>query len=194
MALSLLNPIQDSQAFDVITIAGKVSPGKIEISDPTRSYSWDIKVGKGAFGSTTTFTGRVPAEFSVTFTLWKKDHFDAWEAFVEKLRYNPTKIRYNPETLWVSGVDAVDIFHPILVNLEIYSVVVKKITGLTHKGKGVWQAKIDFLEWFPPPKLSVIATPVGSTPLEGLPPNPAINQRQNQLTQLQNQAKAAGVL
>jgi hypothetical protein len=193
MALVLLNPIEDPNSFDVVTIAGRTSPGLAQVQSISRSYSWDVKVGKGAFGSTTTFTGRVPAEFSVLFTLWKRAHFAAWELFCDRLKYNPAKIRYNVETRWVSGVDAVDIFHPSLAQLDINSVVVKKINGLTHKGKGVWNTSIEFLEWYPPPKLSVVATPVGSTPVDGLPPNPAITQRNAQLAALQAQAKKAGI-
>ena len=171
MVLSLLNPIDDPRAFDSVIVKGRESPGLAQVGDVSREYEWDVKVGKGAFGSTTTFTGRVPAKFSVTFTLWTQQHFSEWEDFVSSLKYDPTKIKYNPDTLYVSGVSAVDIFHPVLVNLDINSVVVQKISGLTHKGRGVYTATIDFLEYYPPPKLSVVATPAGSTPINGLPPD-----------------------
>ena len=172
MVLSLLNPIDDPRAFDSVIIKGRESPGLAQVGDVSREYEWDVKVGKGAFGSTTTFTGRVPAKFSVTFTLWTQDHFSEWEDFVGMLKYDPTKIKYNPDTLYVSGVSAVDIFHPVLVNLDINSVVVQKISGLVHKGRGVYTATIDFLEYYPPPKISVVATPAGSTPIDGLAPDP----------------------
>lgn len=171
MVLSLLNPIDDPRAFDSVIVKGRESPGLAQVGDVSREYEWDVKVGKGAFGSTTTFTGRVPARFAVTFTLWTQDHFSQWEDFVSSLKYDPTKIKYNPDTLYVSGVSAVDIFHPVLVNLDINSVVVQKISGLVHKGRGVYTATIDFLEYYPPPKLSVVATPAGSTPVNGLPPD-----------------------
>ena len=194
MALVLLDPISDPSSFDVVTIAGRDSPGLAQVGDPTRSYQWDIKVGKGAYGSTTTFTGRVPAEFSVTFTLWRKAHFAAWELFCNALKYDPAKIKYDPATLWVSGVTAVDIYHPSLAQLDINKVVVKKITGLVHKGKGVWTTRVDFLEWYPPPKLSVVATPAGSTPINGLPTDIAAQAKEAQVASLAAQARQAGVL
>lgn len=189
--LTLLNPIDDPQAWDSVIIAGRQSPGLAQIGDVAREYEWDVKVGKGAFGSTTTFTGRVPAKFSIAFTLWTQAHFSAWEDFVERLKYNPAKIKYNPETLFVSGVTAVDIFHPALVELDINSVVVQKIGGLVHKGRGVYTASIDFLEYYPPPKLSVVATPAGSTPIDGLPPDPAQTALEAQIAQLTAAKEAA---
>lgn len=190
MVLSLLNPIDDPRAFDSVIIAGKESPGLAQVGEVSREYEWDVKVGKGAFGSTTTFTGRVPAKFSVMFTLWTQQHFSDWEDFVSRLKYDPTKIRYNPDTLFVSGVSAVDIFHPVLVNLDVNSVVVQKIGGLVHKGRGVYTASIDFLEYYPPPKISVVATPAGSTPVDGLAPDPAQQALESQVSALLTEAKA----
>lgn len=190
--LSLLDPIKNPDVYDSITIAGIRSPGLAQVQSVSRSYSWDVKVGKGAFGSTTTFTGRVPAEFSVLFTLWRSAHFAQWSRLCSRLKYNPAKIRYNIETRWVSGVDAVDIFHPSLAQLDINAVVVKKINGLTHKGKGVWNTSIEFLEWFPPPKISVVSTPAGDTPLEGPKVDIDIKVRQDKIA-LQEQMKKAGI-
>jgi len=188
---SVLNPIENPDAYEVVTIAGVDSPGLAQVQSINRSYQWDVKVGKGAFGSTTTFTGRVPAEFSVLFTLWRSAHFGQWSRFVKRLKYDPTKIRYNIETRWVSGVDAVGIYHPSLAQLDIKSVVIKKINGLSHKGKGVYEASIEFLEWFPPPKISVVATPASSTPVTGLPVDADVQRRQDRIA-LQNQVLNAG--
>ena len=188
--LTLLNPIDDPQAWDSVIIAGRQSPGLAQIGEVSREYEWDVKVGKGAFGSTTTFTGRVPAKFSVTFTLWTQQHFSAWEDFVERLKYNPAKIKINPETLWVSGVSPVDIFHPTLVLIDVNAVVIQKINSLVHKGRGVYTASIDFLEYYPPPRLSVVATPAGSTPIDGLSPTPRQQALIDQIAQL-NVAKQA---
>ena len=188
---SVLNPIESPEAYEVVTIAGIDSPGLAQVQSINRSYQWDVKVGKGAFGSTTTFTGRVPAEFSVLFTLWRSAHFAQWSRFVKRLKYDPTKIRYNIETRWVSGVDAVGIYHPSLAQLDIKSVVVKKINGISHKGKGVYETSIEFLEWFPPPKISVVATPASSTPVTGLPVDADVQRRQDRIA-LQNQVLNAG--
>lgn len=187
--LILINPITDPRDFDTLVLAGMETPGRAIISSPNRSYQWDVKVGKGAFGSTTTFTGRVPAKFNVELSFWRKSHFDKWETLYQKLRYDPSKIRYNPDTRWVSGVSPVDIFHPVLAQLDINTVVVEEIAGLTHAGKGLWKVAIKFLEYYPPPKVSVVATPAGNTPLDGLPPNLAITQAQTQLGNLTAEAK-----
>ena len=158
-----LDPLRDPQNWDVITIGGIVSPGVARLGDVGRSYEWDVKVGKGAFGGTTTFTGRVPAKFSVSFSLWRSAHFGEWAAFVRALKYDPTKITYSPDTYYTSGVSAVDIYHPSLVFLDIRSVVVEKVGGIVHQGKGIYEASVSFIEWYPPPKRSTVATPAKST-------------------------------
>mgnify|MGYP006273361897 CR=1 FL=1 len=185
--LILINPITDPRDFDTIVIAGMESPGKCVITSPTRSYAWDVKTGKGAFGSTTTFTGRVPAKFGIEFTFWRKSHFEKWETLYTKLRYDPTKIKYNPATRWVSGVSPLDIFHAASDQLDINTVVVEEIGGLVHKGKGVWTTSVKFIEYYPPPKISVVSTPAGDTPVSGLPPNLKIAERQSQLGDLVKQ-------
>lgn len=190
MSFLLLNPINDPGSWDIITLAGVDTPGLAEVGEPDRGYEWDVKVGKGAFGTTTTFTGRSPSSFSVRFKLWRNDHFVAWANLLPLLKYEPTKITYNFDTNWTSGINAIDIYHPSLADIDILSVVVKKIGAITHLGKGVYARTIEFLEWFPPPKLSAVATPAGSTPVDGLPPDPAIQALQQQIADLSAQAKA----
>jgi hypothetical protein len=52
---------------------------------------------------------------------------------------------------------ALDVYHPDLALLDIKSVVVTKIGGLVHDGKGGATVAVDFLEYRPP-------TPKGGTP------------------------------
>ena len=181
---SLLNPFENPQDYNTVTIKGVDVPGKCTIQNAKRSYNWDIKVGKGLWGTTTTFAGRKPSEFSIAIELWTRKHFQDWESLCNKLQYDPTKIRFNPETLFTSGVDAVDIFHPILIQANIKSVVITDIVFPTHKGKGLWACSIDCLEWFPPPKLSVVATPAAATDVPGVQPSQAVSNLEGELSQL----------
>lgn len=191
-----LDPLKYAHEWDYVILGDIRTPGLAKISEVDRAYEWDVKVGKGAFGGTTTFVGRVPAKFSITFTLWRSDHFTEWMSLVRHLMYDPAKISYNPNTFYTSGVDAIDIEHPALLYLDVYSVVIEKIGSLMHVGKGVFEATISFIEYRPPPKVSVVATPAGSTPINGLSPDPIEQQKQAQVQDLTAQAKNAykGVL
>ncbi len=184
MSFALLNPINDPESWNKVTIAGKDAPGLAEVGEATRGWAWDVKVGKGVYGSTTTFTGRQPAKFSIKFVLWRNDHFVAWAEFVPLLKYDPSKISYNFDTNYTSGVTAVDIYHPSLADLDISSVVVEEIGAVVHEGKGKYSRTIKFLEWFPPPKFSAVATPAGSTPVDGLPPDPVQQAKEAQIAAL----------
>lgn len=160
------NPIKNPEIWDRVSISGVDTPGLAELSQPTRAYEWDVKVGKGAYGGTTTFTGRVPAKFLMTLTLWRAEHFDDLEDLYSRLKYDPTKIAFNPNTGYFSGVTALDIYHPSLAAVNINSVVVDKIGAPVHQGKGVYKVEIAFIEYYPPPPFPVVNTPAQSTPVE----------------------------
>lgn len=160
------NPIKNPQGWDTVSISGVNTPGLAKLSEPVRAYEWDVKVGKGAFGSTTTFTGRVPARFTMELTLWREEHFADLEDLYSRLKYDPTKIAFNPATGYFSGITAFDIYHPSLVAVNIKSVVVEKIGAPVHQGKGVYTASFSFIEFYPPPPVPVVNTPAQSTPIE----------------------------
>lgn len=157
MSSGQLNPIDNPQAWDVIVIGSATSPGICKVSEFKRAFEWDVKKGKGTFGSTVTFVGRPPAKGSITFYLWTAQHFTDWETFRPLLKYDPTK----------NTVKAVDIFHPSLADIGISSVVTESLGNIVHEGNQLYSVKVDFLEYFPPPKKSAVSTPNTSDPNTG---------------------------
>jgi hypothetical protein len=195
--MSALNPILYPTVWSYITIGGAKSPGLANVGECKRKNVWDVKRGKGARGATITYTGEEPATFAVTFTLWRVpgvtsplqggvDDFAAWDLFRPLLKYDPTK----------ATIQAIDIFHPSLVDIDVVSVVTESIGNIQHKGKGRYEVVVEFLEYYPPPAANATASPAGSatgvpTSAGGnFPPNvpPATQTAQQLLDQLKQQA------
>jgi hypothetical protein len=192
-----INPLKYPREWDRILIGGTPSPGKCSVGKPKRSYEWDVKRGKGVQGATTTYQGLAPAEFTVTFRLITTpgvtgssadpDDFADWNAFLPLLKYDPTK----------KTVQAVDIFHPTLADLDIKAVVVKGIVA-PHElnpftGDGKYEAEVDFLEYVPAPSANATQTPNGAAGTMGTNPKvpaqpPATLTAEQILAQLQAQA------
>lgn len=148
-----LNPIDNPQSWDTVRIGQVTSPGICEIGDWKQKPEWDVKRGKGVLGATITFVGRAPARGTITFKLWTSAHFVAWDSFRPLFKYNPAK----------KAVQAIDIFHPSLADIELNSVVCEGIGSAKHMGGGLYTIDVDLLEYFPPPKASAVGTPSGST-------------------------------
>ena len=148
----VLDPITNPQAWDVVKLGQSTSPGVCELSGFKRGHEWDIKKGKGTVGSTITFVARPPAKGSIKFKLWTAAHFDAWATFVALLKYDPTK----------KAVQAVDIYHPSLADIDITSVVTENIGIIVHEGDGLYSRTVDFIEYFPAPNVSAVSTPTTS--------------------------------
>jgi hypothetical protein len=150
-----INPILHPEAYDVVTIGGKASPGVIKpggITGFKRAHEWEVKKGKGTLGATLTYVQRPPAQGSITFTLVEQIHFELWEDFRPQFKYDPTKT--NPQ--------AVDIFHPVLADLDIGSVVCDSISQLENDGYGEWTCTVSLTEYAPPPKKPAVGTPTTS--------------------------------
>lgn len=140
-----MNPFDNEELFDRITLAGVNSPGKATISGAKRSEKWDVKEGDGQDGASTTRKGKEPAKFSISFELYYDptqgiDEFAEWTEFLKVLR--------RP----VAGKEAValEIFHPDLAELDIKAVVVTSIGSKVHSGKGSATVAVEFLEYSPP--------------------------------------------
>lgn len=153
----LINPIEFPQAWDTLSVAGVQSPGIIPpggVSGAKRTYKYDIKVGKGVKGSTTTFVGVPPAPFTVKFQLWTAKHFARWDLFRDLLKYDPTK----------KALQAFEVFHPKLSEVDITSVVTTDIGATDDLGSGLYSITVEFLEYLPPPPVSTVSTANGSKP------------------------------
>ncbi len=143
------NPLEDDELYAYIILGPLTSPGQCKLSGHDREMDWDIKVGAGQTGATTTLKASKPAEFSVILTLSDIEEFNAWPQFRELVE----------STVKGKG-KALDIYHPDLAANGITSVVMKSISGVVHDGKGGQVITIKFLEYKPPRKVAV--TPLGS--------------------------------
>lgn len=153
MPSGAVNPLDNPEAWDSVQISGQPSPGLCKLSGFRRNFEWDVKKGKGTIGGTVTFVGRPPAKGSITFKLWTPAHFAQWDLFRPLLKYDPTK----------KAVQAVDLYHPSLADVDMNSFVTENVGAIEHDGNGLYTIAVDFLEYFPPPKASAVSTPSGST-------------------------------
>lgn len=183
-ATSDFTPLTDPQLYDYVAIAGKASPGLAVVNDVKRQTEWDVKKGKGTVGATITLVTRPPIEFSITFYIYTQDQFKQWAEFRKVFEVDPTK----------SKVTALSIFHPILDDLGVTSVVCKSISGLQNKGKAMYAYEVELLEYFPPPKKAATGTPDGSKAnggksATGTPPDPIADAQQKEIADLLKQAQ-----
>lgn len=202
MSLQNINPLEKAEQWHFFTIAGVRSPGGAIVGEGKRKHEWDVKRGKGAQGATMTYVGIAPMDFSVTVQLWDAgdrgdvyypdlDHFALWDAFLPLLKYDPTK----------KTPTAIDFYHPSFEGLGLRSVVCESVSNLQHKGKGLYEVKLDFLEYIPPPPSSAVATPSssdsqtrnpGKTGPVGTVPDPAVVGAQAELDTALAKAKEKG--
>lgn len=145
-----MNPIDNPDAYDVITLAGQVSPGIAEVSSAKRQYEWDIKKPKGSSGGSMTFQGEALSAFKVKFKLWLPEHFAAWAGFRLLLEKSPA----------AKEPTALTIQHPDLDELGIRDVTVLEIGGRVHEGKGLHSYIVDFSKYAEAKKAG--GTPKGS--------------------------------
>ncbi len=144
----------DPQSFDTVTIGGIVCPGIVKGVDAFKTKrEFDVKKGKGTFGSTITFVGRPPSTGSLTFQFWRKDQETAWIDFRQQFKFDPTK----------KTINAIDIYHPWLADIDMTSFVCEGIGSVKHEGQMLYSITVDLLEYFPPPNKNATGTPGGST-------------------------------
>lgn len=188
--IGTLNPIDHPQAWDVVSLAGIDTPARCDVKGWKRQNKWDVKIGKGTAGATTTFVGKPPSKGSITFYAWTAAHFTAWDALLPLLQYDPSK----------KTKQALDIYHPALADIGVHSVVVDDdgIGAWEHEGGQLYSRSVAFLEWTQASKKSAVSTPTGSdsastdpktTP--GTQPDPAVVALQQQAAGLLGQAQAA---
>jgi hypothetical protein len=161
------NPVDNSDLFDAIVVAGKRSPGFVKLSGHKRAHKWDIKEADGAGGASTTYKGESIAQFTATFTLVKDDvagtdDFAAWETFATLLR----------SALPSSGKPkALTIYHPDLAKNDIKTVCPATIGGMEHDGKGGASITVDFVEYRPPKKKGGAPTGTKTSTTSKVDPN-----------------------
>jgi hypothetical protein len=180
------NPTTHPDLYDSIEVAGTRSPGIVTLSGHEREMKLDVKDSDGQHGATTTWKGTKAGEFTASFRLIVDpsqliDEVADWDEFAK--------------VLWstvppVSGKapQAKDIVHPDLQRNGYSSVILRKMGGLVHDGKG--GAKVDCVlaEYFPPKPAGASSPKGGSKKTEG---DKRIDNAMNELNNLLNDDKKA---
>lgn len=144
------NPLDNEELYSAIEFPGGVTtPGVVTLSGHDREIDWDVKVGPGTTGGTTTLKAQKLADFTATFYLADRDDFEAWPEIREILM---SSIKGKGKGL--------DVYHPDLERNDIKSVVLKGIGGTVHDKKGGQTIAVKLLEYRPPKPINV--SPVGS--------------------------------
>lgn len=148
-----INPIDNPEAWDVITLHSLwTSPGYCTWAGWIRKHGWDVKKGKGLKGATTTLVELPPSEGSFTFFLWTAAHFEEWDVFRPLFKYDPTK----------KDVQAVQIYHPALDDVDVVLVVAEDIGPVTKVGAGMYSITVTMKEYYPKAKASAVGPIKGS--------------------------------
>jgi len=126
------DPITDP--IDYVLIKGRKSPGLADVAGASNPENWDERRGYGFSGATIIYTGAGLANFSVTLRLYTEQDWADWNAWKELVAKPPT----------TRIPKALDIWHPLLEDLGIKSVVVKERHQPEQTDDGVWSVKIDF--------------------------------------------------
>jgi hypothetical protein len=146
---------------DYFKLGGKRSPGIAEIVGAASVRNWDKREGYALTGSFSVFRGRGLAEFSARIRLYTIADWDAWHAWKPIVDKLPTSRGGRGPA---SG--CLDIWHPLLEELDIKSVGVAKVKQPEQTGDGEWTIEIEFIE-FRHPKVT-LAQPdsAASTPVD----------------------------
>jgi hypothetical protein len=148
------NPIDYPDLYDYIYVNGQECPGWCVVSGWVRKWGWEKKTGKGIQGTVLTFTGKPSAEGDIIFYLTEPADFEEWVTFFLNFKYDATKKKQ---------LFAVDVRHPLLVDIGVRACVVETISQIEHEGLNLWSRKVHLVEYAPPPKAASVSTPQGST-------------------------------
>lgn len=179
-------PGQFPRIYDKVIAAGIESPGIARVSEVAREYVWDLKQAPGAAGENMTFKGLKNVQFSMEFHLLGDHQLLAWNIWGNLWDFQPTKTAPQP----------INVFHPLLADRGVQFVSPSKLYApkQARPGDNLWIAKIEAIEWKPPPKANVAKSPNSaksgsSESASGGPP--AETARQREIRQLVQEFKDA---
>jgi hypothetical protein len=159
---------------DYFVLAGQKSPGLAEIIGAESARSFAVHQPPFATGARIVFKRRELAKFSAKIRLVTSEDFAAWDAWRPLVDAVPDVRR---------EAKALDIQHPLLVDLDIKRVVVESVSQLEQIEDGVWQVTIKFLESKGLPKVT-LAKVEGSKATPADPVDTLIDQLAGQAQEL----------
>lgn len=153
-----VNPLDNEDLYNVITLGVMTSPGKVVLSGHDRVAKWDVQTGPFMIGGRTILKGVPPIEFTATFSLLRDlsqgiDDFATWPAF---RRLIESTIQAAPQGTPITSqqqpgilIKALPIYHPALAANKITSVSMASIGGEMYDGKGGMVVAVKFQEYKP---------------------------------------------
>lgn len=143
------NVIDNEQLYNVISLGGKTSPGKVTLSGHNRKIHWNVKNGFALDGASVTFQCIPPIEFSASFYL-VKDFAQGIDDYTDWDKFRPVI----DATLAGAKPRAVAIYHPDLIENDIKAVCKAEIGGRIYDGRGGCTIVVKFQEYRAPKKKS----------------------------------------
>ncbi len=148
------NPLDEPA--DKVWLAQRWSPGLVDIDGADSPRNWEEMPGYGWSGALLRFKGIGLAHFSIKLRLYTAQDWIDWAVFKPLVDRPPLGRRPR----------ALDVWHPLLVDQGIYSLVVENLGQPMQTDSGEWTIEIKCIE-YRMPKYS-LATPSGAaaTPVD----------------------------
>ena len=124
---------------DYILLAGELSPGIATISNANSPRRWDERRGYALSGARVVFRGIGLARPIITFRLSSFEEWNDWHIWTDAvgLARPPVGERSRAKDIW----------HPILEDLGIVSVVVEDVGQPNQTDHGIWDIAVKFIEF-----------------------------------------------
>lgn len=123
---------------DYFLLVNKKSPGIAEIVGANSPRKWDEQQSFGWSGATLRFAGLGLAKFEAKVRLYTKAEWADWKENFEPILLRPPTGK-KPKALLI--------WHPFLVDKQIFMVVVADVIGPTQIESGVWEHTIQFVQY-----------------------------------------------
>ena len=137
-------------AVDYVLLAGRRSPGLAEITGGASARQWDERRGYGLSGARVVFRGVKLSRPTLKLRLITAQDWVDWEAWRDLVTKPPPMVRPR----------AMDIWHPLLEQIGVSSVVVEDLSQPEQTGDGEWTITIKLIEYREP--VYALAAPTAS--------------------------------
>lgn len=168
--------------IDHILLANRKSPGIAVVRGASSPRFWDKRRGFALSGARIFFRGNDLSEFFVTLRLLNEKHFDDWHEWRDLLKRPEPGVRQT----------ALDIWHPILEDMEIISAVVLDWNQPTQIADGEWTVDVKFMEYRRPVRINSEAEFSEEAPIPQTEGERAIRSAEDEGDRLRAQIESAG--
>lgn len=194
---------QGRSAWDSVRIAGIDWYGKFEIKGAKRAYNWQINNGMGFYGATEILKGLAVPQFTITFYCWANDAGDSpnsggcsnyreWQELIPRLEYSKASVSLSATT-YGANVKGIDIYHPSLVELGIYQLIVIDIGPMEKQSEDkLFAATVTVCEFYTPIPITPAAPDASSNSEDLFAPTPEQIALQAQIAIASGQLQALG--